>query len=87
MNLNQLLTALSLAIRIQPLAIEAYIQLLRAQVPLAIVLNMIPSNSPDKTWMKTYLQGIDRFLRLSYQGEDSTLQCISSVLLTTPSHV
>ncbi|KAF9359691.1 Anaphase-promoting complex subunit 7 [Mortierella sp. NVP85] len=50
----------------QPLAIEAYVQLLRAQVPLAIVLNMIPSSSPEKPWMRTYLQGVDRFLKMNY---------------------
>ncbi|KAK3813218.1 MAG: hypothetical protein J3Q66DRAFT_347649 [Benniella sp.] len=50
----------------QPLAIEAYVQLLRAQVPLAIVLNMIPSNCSEKPWMRTYLQGIDRFLKMNY---------------------
>ncbi|KAG0200892.1 Anaphase-promoting complex subunit 7 [Mortierella sp. GBA30] len=53
---------------IQPLAIEAYIQLLRLQVPLAIVLNMIPSESPEKHWMKTYLQGMDNIYRMRYQG-------------------
>ncbi|CAO3574869.1 unnamed protein product [Mortierella alpina] len=52
----------------QPLAVEAYIQLLRLQVPLAIVLNMIPSDSPEKPWMKSYLQGMDNMYRMKYQA-------------------
>lgn len=55
--------------RKQPLAVEAYVQLLRLQVPLAIVLNMIPSDSPEKPWMKTYLQGMDNMYRMKYQGK------------------
>ncbi|KAF8930789.1 Anaphase-promoting complex subunit 7 [Dissophora ornata] len=50
----------------QPLAIEAYVQLLRSQVPLAIVLNMVPSNFTEKSWMKTYLHGMDNLLRMKY---------------------
>ncbi|KAG0252206.1 Anaphase-promoting complex subunit 7 [Mortierella polycephala] len=53
---------------IHPLAIEAYVQLLRLQVPLAIVLNMIPSDSSEKQWMKTYLQGMDSYFRMKYQA-------------------
>ncbi|KAF9574966.1 Anaphase-promoting complex subunit 7 [Mortierella alpina] len=52
----------------QPLAVEAYAQLLRLQVPLAIVLNMIPSDSPEKPWMKLYLQGMDNMYRMKYQA-------------------
>ncbi|KAF9929903.1 Anaphase-promoting complex subunit 7 [Mortierella alpina] len=52
----------------QPLAVEAYAQLLRLKVPLAIVLNMIPSDSPEKPWMKTYLQGMDNIYRMKYQA-------------------
>ncbi|KAF9957077.1 Anaphase-promoting complex subunit 7 [Mortierella alpina] len=52
----------------QPLAVEAYEQLLRLQVPLAIVLNMIPSDSPEKPWLKTYLQGMDSIYRMKYQA-------------------
>ncbi|KAG0370945.1 hypothetical protein BC939DRAFT_446899 [Gamsiella multidivaricata] len=63
----------------QPLAIEAYVQLLRSQVPLAIVLNMIPSDSSEKHWMKMYLKGMDNFLRMRYQAALSDFSALNEI--------
>ncbi|KAF9175795.1 Anaphase-promoting complex subunit 7 [Mortierella sp. AD010] len=52
----------------QPLAIEAYVKLLYLHVPLAILLNMIPSGSLEKQWMKIYLQGTENFVRMKFQA-------------------
>ncbi|KAF9361657.1 Anaphase-promoting complex subunit 7 [Mortierella sp. AD094] len=52
----------------QPLAVEAYVKLLYLHVPLAILLNMIPSDSPEKQWMKIYLQGTENFVRMKFQA-------------------
>ncbi|KAG0321654.1 Anaphase-promoting complex subunit 7 [Dissophora globulifera] len=62
---------------LQPLAIETYIRLLRLNVPLAIVLNMIPTGL-EKQWMKTYLQGMDNYIRMRYQEALSDFESLDA---------
>ncbi|KAF9110489.1 Anaphase-promoting complex subunit 7 [Mortierella sp. AM989] len=62
---------------IQPLAIEAYVKLLYLHVPLAILLNMIPSDSPEKQWMKLYLQGTENFVRMKFQNALSDFSALN----------
>ncbi|KAG0307176.1 Anaphase-promoting complex subunit 7 [Dissophora globulifera] len=62
---------------LQPLAIETYIRLLRLNVPLSIVLNMIPTGL-EKQWMKTYLQGMDNYIRMRYQEALSDFESLDA---------
>ncbi|KAF9135430.1 Anaphase-promoting complex subunit 7 [Mortierella sp. 14UC] len=54
--------------RMQPLALEAYIHMLRAGTPLYFVTNMIPKDSLECEWMKMYLQGLDSFYSMNYEA-------------------
>ncbi|KAF9332642.1 Anaphase-promoting complex subunit 7 [Podila minutissima] len=55
-------------IELQPLALEAYVHLLRLQMALPILLNTIPADCIDKPWMKSYLQGMDHFFHMRYKA-------------------
>ncbi|KAG0035183.1 Anaphase-promoting complex subunit 7 [Podila clonocystis] len=55
-------------IELQPMALEAYIHLLRLQMALPILLNTIPADCVDKPWMKSYLQGMDHFFHMRYKA-------------------
>ncbi|KAG0084353.1 Anaphase-promoting complex subunit 7 [Podila epicladia] len=55
-------------IELQPLALEAYVHLLRLQMALPILLNTIPADCIDKPWMKSYLQGMDHFFHMRYNA-------------------
>ncbi|KAF9217128.1 Anaphase-promoting complex subunit 7 [Podila verticillata] len=55
-------------IELQPLALEAYVHLLRLQMALPILLNNIPTDCVDKPWMKSYLQGMDHFFHMRYKA-------------------
>ncbi|KAF8985918.1 Anaphase-promoting complex subunit 7 [Entomortierella lignicola] len=61
----------------QPLAIEAYVKLVYLHVPLAILLNMIPSDSLEKQWMKIYLQGTENYVRMRFQAALSDFSALN----------
>ncbi|KAG0344977.1 Anaphase-promoting complex subunit 7 [Podila humilis] len=60
-------TGMSLSLTLHPIAIEAYIQLLRLRTALPILVNRIP-DCAEKPWMKSYLQGMDYIFRMKYKG-------------------
>ncbi|KAF9932032.1 Anaphase-promoting complex subunit 7 [Linnemannia zychae] len=54
--------------KLQPLAIEAYIHMLRAGKPLFFVVNMIPRKSLEHDWMRIYLQGMESYYSMKYEA-------------------
>ncbi|KAF9910254.1 Anaphase-promoting complex subunit 7 [Linnemannia zychae] len=62
--------------KMQPLALEAYIHMLRAGTPLYFVTSMIPKDSLECEWMKTYLQGLDSFYSMNYEAAHKTFTAL-----------
>ncbi|KAF9583936.1 Anaphase-promoting complex subunit 7 [Lunasporangiospora selenospora] len=64
-------------VRLHPFAIEASAQRLRHSVPLAQVLNLLPSTSIEKHWMRSYLQGMDHMIRKKFQAALSEFETLN----------
>ncbi|KAF9299152.1 Anaphase-promoting complex subunit 7 [Linnemannia elongata] len=65
--------------KLQPLALEAYVHMLRAGTPLFFVSNMIPKDSPEYEWMKLYLQGLDSFFHMRYEAAHQTFTTLDGM--------
>ncbi|KAG9070516.1 Anaphase-promoting complex subunit 7 [Linnemannia hyalina] len=65
--------------KLQPLALEAYVHMLRAGTPLFFVSNMIPKDSPEYEWMKLYLQGLDSFFHMRYEAAHQTFTILDGM--------
>ncbi|KAG0277161.1 Anaphase-promoting complex subunit 7 [Linnemannia exigua] len=65
--------------RMQPLALEAYIHMLRAGKPVYFVANMIPKDSLECDWMRLYLEGLDSFYGMNYEAAHKTFTALDEV--------
>ncbi|KAF9156285.1 Anaphase-promoting complex subunit 7 [Linnemannia schmuckeri] len=65
--------------KLQPLALEAYVHMLRAGTPLFFVSNMIPKDSPEYEWMKLYLHGLDSFFHMRYEAAHQTFTTLDEM--------
>ncbi|KAK3848598.1 MAG: hypothetical protein J3R72DRAFT_518584 [Linnemannia gamsii] len=65
--------------RMQPLALEAYIHMLRAGKPVYFVTNMIPKDSLECDWMRLYLEGLDSFYSMNYEAAHKTFTALDDV--------
>src|SRR5690349_6589419 len=76
---HQLTMFFTIIHRLQPLALEAYVHMLRAGTPLFFVSNMIPKDSPEYEWMKLYLQGLDSFFHMRYEAAHQTFTTLDGM--------
>ncbi|KAG0295411.1 Anaphase-promoting complex subunit 7 [Linnemannia gamsii] len=65
--------------KLQPLALEAYVHMLRAGTPLFFVSNMIPKDSPENEWMRMYLHGLDSYFHMRYEAAHQTFTTLDEM--------